>query len=524
MQRILGSRRISGFICLCLTLTLSMGRVFGQDSRELQWSPPQVLGDGWWESIAMDRQGNVHIGWYGSSDPDIIELGADVFNYLRLSPDGQRTASNKVLYTGTGGFTIRSAMAVTSDGLLNLAYRSNVYHSFSSAYSQTADNAQSWSPPVTIDTTGYYVNMIADRNDVLHLVTSERLETASLASNTTYAELNPCALCQDLFYRRSTDGGASWSEPYPISLNPTTGSDRIDIFEGRSGRIYIAWEEGYDWYIGRGDAQDVRLVYSSDGGLTWSDPIIFDGGALVDRKPVQIAATELRDGSLMVLWRYNSNADRNIYYQLSTDVGQTWTEPQAIPGLVAQTANDATLDDYTLLTDRIGTVHLFATGQPDLESTTNASLYHVTYRQGLWLPPQRVFYSPNMRPEWPKAVIGLQNDIYLVWFTRGTGKNERGEALDSTDILKVYYSYLPGIFPLEATQAFNPTRTPYPTATVFQNLDSTPTPFPTIEAVASDVSVTTGDQYASQTLVAGLFAATAFCAGVLILIRIRRGG
>lgn len=511
------------FFIAGLFVILSTRQVFSQNNGEIQWSSPQLLGDGWWQSIAIDRQGEVHVGWYGGSDPKINEVGADVFNYTRRSLDGQWTPVNNVLYTGTGGFTIRNAMAVTSDGTVRLAFREGIYHAFSSAYSLTANNAQDWSPPVAIDDTGYYVNMIADDQDILHLVTSERLETTSLNPIQTHAELNPCALCHNLFYRRSEDGGQSWSEPYPISLGETTGSDRMDIFQGQNGRLYIDWDEGYDWYIGRGNAQDVRIVYSDDAGLTWSEPIILDGGDLIDRKPIQIAAVELRDRSLMAVWRYNTDADRNIYYQLSSDTGETWTEPQAIPGILAQNSNDTTLDDYNLIIDKIGTVHLFAVGQPDLESEDNASLYDVVYRQGVWAPPQRIYFSDRNRPEWPKAVVGLQNEIHLVWFIRGT-RDELGRKLDNTDVLKVYYSRLPGIFAAEATQAFNPTRTPYPTATVFQNLESTPTPFPTIELVDTDVSVRTEDQYASQTLAGGLFAATAFCAGILLLLRYRRSG
>src|SRR5262249_23037637 len=141
------------------------------------------------------------------------------------------------------------------------------------------------------------------------------------------------------------------------------------------------------------------------------------------------------DGSLLAVWRYNTDADRNIYYQLSNDVGKTWTAPKAIPGIVAQLTNDAILDDYNMITDKIGAVHLFAVGQPDLASTGNAALYDVVYRQGVWVTPQRVFYSNEMRPEWPKAVVGPQNDIHLTWFIRGTGKNANGKQLGSTDIL-----------------------------------------------------------------------------------------
>src|SRR5688572_12723769 len=115
-----------------LTGILSAGQVLSQNSGEIQWSSPLFLGDGWWQNIAIDRQGEVHVGWYGGSDPEINAAGADVFNYTRLSLDGQWTPTNNVLYTGAGGFTIRNAMAVTSDGTLHLAFRAAIYHAFSS--------------------------------------------------------------------------------------------------------------------------------------------------------------------------------------------------------------------------------------------------------------------------------------------------------------------------------------------------------------------------------------------------------
>jgi hypothetical protein len=505
-----------------ISLMLWPSLVWGQQSNDGQWSAPLFLGDGWWQSIAIDRAGDVHVGWYGSEE-NPGGIAADVMDYARRSLDGTWTPVNDVLYTGLGGFTIRSSLSVTSDGMLHAVFRSNTQHRFASAYTATADNVRSWSEPVVIDDTGYYVNMLADSKDILHVVTSERLVTG-IQPRQTSIELNPCALCQDLFYRRSTDGGVTWSEPYPLSLVENSGNDRMEIFEGQSGRIYIDWDEGLDWYLGRGTAQDVRLVYSDDNGVTWSKPIILDGGNFVDRHPIQIAVTELRDESLLAVWRYDTNTDRNIYYQISRDIGQTWTEPQPIPGFIAQNTNKTGLDDYALVTDKIGIAHLFAVGVPDLQTTTNSSLYHVTFREGLWTPPQRVFYSNDMQPEWPKVVIGLQNDIHLVWFIRGTGRGTDGKALGATDILKVYYSHLPGVFPLEATQAYSPTKTPLPTATVFQSLESTPTPFPTVQIEDASVTLQTQDQYASKSLLGGLVAATAFCAVVLVLVRIRRGG
>ncbi|MBI5670698.1 MAG: exo-alpha-sialidase [Chloroflexi bacterium] len=440
--------------------------------------------------------------------------------YAAREPDGTWTGSNDVVYTGEGGYTVRNALAVTSDGILHAVFRAGTSHLSASAPARAAQQANLWRPPVHLNNNGYYLDLTKDRNDILHFVYSGGVGALNRGEKVAQAESSACALCNDLFYRRSTDGGQSWSAEIPLSFEPDSGSDRMDIFEGSSGRLYVVWDEGNDWYKGSGSPRDVRVVYSDDAGLTWSDPIILDGEGRPDLHPIQIAAAEMLDGSLIAVWRYASDADRNIYYQISDDLGQSWTKPEAVPGIVARAINDTPLDDYELLVDRQGTVSLFAAGQPSLGRNTNAALYQVQYREGLWLPPQRIFYSPEARPEWPKVALGPQNDIHLTFFTRGIREGQT-EYTSATANLKVYYTYLPGIFPARVV-AFRPTPTPLPTATPIQNFEPTATPFVLQAPIDRPVVPTTTDVYAAQTLLGGMFAAGLACAAVLVIYRFIR--
>jgi hypothetical protein len=498
--------------------------IFGQDAASQAWTAPKFLGNGWWQSLALDQEQNLHVTWYGNYDSG-DNIGHDVMTYVMRDSTGSWSPPSDVIYTGDGGYTVRNALAVTSDGILHAAFRGVTNHFVSSAPVHGATSAENWSPQNQVGGVGYYLDMIAGRDDTLHLVLSDRPEfpgggTGEQGSSDVFAEGAKCFLCFDLFYRRSTDGGQTWTDFVPISLEADTGSDRPQIQQGASGRLYITWDEGLDWYSGRGQATDVRMVYSDDQGLTWSKPIIFDGGALADRKPIQGALTELRDGSLMMVWRYSTNADRHIFFQLSSNVGQTWTEPAPIPGIFARDSNATGLDHYNLITDRLGIVHLFAVGQTNLELKRNDQLYDVTYvpSSNYWVEPQRIYYSADERPEWPEAVVGASNDIHLVWFNRGIVPGSSC----NTCILKVYYSYLPGNMVPEPTRAFRPTQTPLPTATVFQNIEPTTTPFPTLEGVASTLIVNTQDNYAAQTLLGGMFMSALFCGAVVLFIRLRR--
>lgn len=520
------SARYQVYIITLLTLLLiatasfvQLDIVTAQDLNRI-WSAPLFLGDGWWQSITVDGHGTAHIGWYGVRSNALTSF--DVLEYSARLIDGTWFNNHDVITTFEGsGLTVRNSLAVTGDGMLHAAYRHETTHRYAHAPAAQAYNAQLWSQPLQLGG-GYYVDLAADRNDYLHFVSSGRVDGISLFTGIN-AESGQCVLCSDLFYRRSTDGGHSWSQPFPISLEPNSGNDRLDIFEGQSGRLYIIWDEGSDWYIGRGTAQDVRIVYSQDSGLTWSKPIILDGGGFLDRRPIQIAAAELRDGSLMAVWRYHTDVDRNIYYQITQDLGVSWTEPAPIPGLVARGINDTPLDDYELVTDKLGIVHLFATGQPNEQSKANASLYHAQYSQGVWQAPIRVFYSPEMRPEWPKAAVGLNNELHLTWFIRGIRENLQGEQ-SATDILKVYYSHLPGQLQSVPTLAFRPTQTPLPTPTLFRYVDPTITPFPTVERIETPVATVSTDIYASQTFLGGLIAAGIVCGLAAIFVKwLRRG-
>ncbi len=78
----------------------------------------------------------------------------------------------------------------------------------------------------------------------------------------------------DVVYRRSTDGGLTWSAP--TNLNFPAGSDRPQIYAtvnaASDGRIDAYW---YDESIGGGvsDLADVFYTFSYDYAASWSSPI-----------------------------------------------------------------------------------------------------------------------------------------------------------------------------------------------------------------------------------------------------------
>lgn len=484
------------------------------------WSSPTLLGDGWWQSMTVDQEGNVHVSWYGSlrnpSNPNIFE---DLLTYTKLPLNGEWGPARNVQHAGQGGFTVRNALTTTSNGILYAVYRAGGPHRFAQVAVSASTDVQAWRDMGPVNSFSYYVDLIADQNDVLHLVYSE---STALSTDTTGTslEVNPCAFCGDPQYIRSTNGGASWSFPVALDITPGGGSDKLRWVQGDSGRLYLTWSEGIDWYAGRGSATDVRFVYTDDGGLTWSDPVILTGDPESRSAPYQLSLTELRDGSLMAVWQYYEQSNDQIYFQISRDGGQTWTSPEVIPGIFSRRFSEISLDGYSLVTDKIGSVHLFIVGfDTHSEVRRNPALFHLVYEQGLWQPARRVFFSPDQRPEWPLARIGNSNNIHLTWFTRDISVSE----FDSEQQrFRVYYSENQNIPIVQPTQAFSPTNTPLPTATPVVNLDSTATPFPTVPPDFVNVPVSNADQYASQALLIAVVAIALVCGGILFITRIGR--
>lgn len=82
------------------------------------------------------------------------------------------------------------------------------------------------------------------------------------------------AWVHDVYYERSTDGGASWSEPTRLSDDPAdalTGQYHPDLAVAPGGRVDIAW---WDFRNDDGNfANDVYLASSSDNGASWSENI-----------------------------------------------------------------------------------------------------------------------------------------------------------------------------------------------------------------------------------------------------------
>ena len=140
---------------------------------------------------------------------------------------------------------------------------------------------------------------------------------------------------------RSTDHGATWT-PTPVTISQNlevrhtipdgsfpirVGGDDVAV-DPTTGDVYAVWTDGR---FNDGAHNDVVLSKSTDGGLTWSDPV------KVSKNPVGVDAFTPSvhvnaDGDVAVSYYDFRNqapatgVETDFWFELSTNGGSTWTE------------------------------------------------------------------------------------------------------------------------------------------------------------------------------------------------------
>lgn len=138
--------------------------------------------------------------------------------------------------------------------------------------------------------------------------------------------------CTLLFATLACFGAAAATMPEHLLLAPTAANPRNsegDFITLKDGRILFVYTH---FTTGSSDYAEAHLAsrVSSDGGVTWSaeDQIVVahEGGHNV----MSVSLLRLQDGSIALLYLRKIDFDNCLpQWRISTDEGQTWSEPTA---------------------------------------------------------------------------------------------------------------------------------------------------------------------------------------------------
>jgi len=391
----------------------------------------------WFPDLAVDGLGRIHVVWCESWE-DELGRAPDQVNYTMW--DGQ-TWSEPNNIVPTSMFIHRPTIAVGSTGDLLMVFREAVIGGtplfFTAAPASDAWSAAAWSSPrlLSLHLHNYLADLAVDAQGTVHLTFDDAGDPDSVI----------CPGCADIYYRRSTDNGQTWSAP--VNLDPTpTGATQEQMEIDSSGVIHVVWDEGRDKLSGRGEPIYGAYTFSSDGGLSWSVPLAI---AYPTATVTQLTVGADGQGGVMLAWR--STAHDEIFYQWSTDHAGAWSPPGVIPGVFARPW-PTLFDRYDMAADSAGHIHLLVVGRESLEPDAPLGVYHLVWDGDSWSQPDRIYLGEGL-PEYPEIVVSHGNRLHAVWFVR--------DLQWQLSNYQVWYS---------SSQADAPYQTPVPTFT------PTPTP------------------------------------------------
>ena len=234
----------------------------------------------------------------------------------------------------------------------------------------------------------------------------------------------------EILFARSTDGGASFSDPINLSTTEAgAGKGRLtaqrwdngslDLAMDGDGTLYAAWTE----YEGR-----LHVSRSTDGGASFSDPVHVTGDdATPARGPSLTVDTE---GTVHLAWTVGEDRLADIYHTASSDQGRTFSEPR-----VAY-ESDAHADAPALTADSEGGVHLTFAEQ----TSQVGSGYQIRYAQlpagaDAFNAPTDVESLPSDAFEgagFPTAHTDDGDTLYLLWVLYDDARDFRPSGLGMT--------------------------------------------------------------------------------------------
>jgi hypothetical protein len=255
--------------------------------------------------IISDPDNRLHVLW---SQADSLSPGSPGTGIFYTRQEGVQWLQPSEILTSPQGKAEQPAAVVDSNGKLNLVWSGGesgeIY--FSQANAGQAMSPSSWSGPALLPSprqAGSSPGIWVDPDNNLFVV---------------YAI--PLNENRGIYLTRSTDGGASWSDPIRVFDGVAAGWEMVDrprLAITGNGSLHLVWTQ-YTLPAGTGP---LSLVFarSSDGGVTWSAPETVEEGSITWSQIIAIG-----EQTVERVWQEEGSGGTTLWHEESSDNGVNW--------------------------------------------------------------------------------------------------------------------------------------------------------------------------------------------------------
>lgn len=270
--------------------------------------------------IGADASGQIIVAYLRNDLTNLRDVRQDVA--LSISSDGGRTFGDPINVTrlSTRFRAVEVAMAVEPGGAINLAWTLvDLASGFEDVFfSRSTDGGRRFSTPRNLSNTnspvdfGFRPAVVADPTGLVGVSFTRVEGTASL---------------RNVFFTRSTDVGATFAPPVNIT---SVNSSRVapawvtppSLFSDGEGTIVMVFTV-FDQTRGE---QEVYFTRSVTGGRTFSRPVGISRSGVVGGTAL-LPVVRVTGSTMIVVWQETKTGDDEIFFTVSADGGQTFTEP-----------------------------------------------------------------------------------------------------------------------------------------------------------------------------------------------------
>ena len=319
-----------------------------------------------------------------------VLLFASIFAIINYSTN-YANAEEQTLITSSTSTTGSDEVAAASGSNRFVVWFDNTSGNWEIWFRRSTDNGATWKPAVNLSNNlgDSGLPRISVSGSNVYVVWWQQLEGSSQA---------------DIFFRRSTDNGVTWGPKINISSNGIVGSNPASTPQVTSfgSSVYVVWDQGDN------SNRDIFFRRSSDGGATWKPVLNISNNKHSYDEKIAVSGT-----NVYLVWSKEipGSSIFEIFFRRSTDGGATWKTNVNL-------SNNAGLSRYSDIAVSGSNIHV-VWEQQNADGTANDIFFRRSTDNGATWKSSVNITSGGTNHSWAPDVVDSGSNVYVVWTSNG---------------------------------------------------------------------------------------------------------